>query len=290
MNEDFGVLTLATKKDYVKAIAMAYSFRISNPGIPICIVCSKEIAEEVKNYFDHIVIERNDIKGFAHKIFLDQYSPFKKTFFIDADMLVYKNILPMIKDWGEKRYAAGGIIRTGGISSFGLDRQYVLEKIGKEEFSAICGAGHAYFEKPQCQEVFDLGRKIMENYHDYANPCRFADEDVMGIALTILGIKPMNSTGYFGMPCHAIKYSFKSDVKNQKCSYIDGKHGKTSPVAVHFAAMQTPFIYAREQQKILHKNKINVKGIWKIALKDAFTTKIFWPISTLRKKIMSKPL
>lgn len=285
MNKDFGVLTLATKRDYIKAVAMACSLRETTPGVPICIVCTQEIADIVGKYFDHVVIERSGIKGFAHKILLDQYSPFKKTFFIDADMLVYKDIRPMIDHWDEKRYAAGGSITTNKISSFGLNQEYVLKKNNKVNFSDISGAGHAYFEKPYCNEVFELGRKIMDNYTAYANPCRFADEDVMGIAMTMLDIVPVSPTGYFGMPNHAVKWTFKTNVLKKECSYIDGVYGQIEPTAVHFAAMQRPFVYAREQSRLLKKNKITIKGLWKKAWIEYYTTCIFWPAAAFRRKI-----
>ncbi|MDC7221514.1 MAG: hypothetical protein PQJ59_16390 [Spirochaetales bacterium] len=285
MDKDFGVLTLATKRDYIKAVAMACSMREVSPGIPICIVCTQQIADIVGQYFDYVVIERKGIKGFAHKILLDEYSPFNKTFFIDADMLVYKDIRKMIDDWGEKRYAAGGSIIFEGKSSFGLDRNYVLNKISKEKFSDISGAGHAYFEKPHCTEVFELGRKIMANYTDYANPCRFADEDVIGIAMSILDIAPVDSSGYIGMPNHAINNSFRSNILEQKCSYVDELFGETEPTAVHFAAMQQPLVYAREQQRLLNKNHIKIKGLWKKAFLELYTTKVLWPLAAFRRKL-----
>ena len=210
MNNECGVITLAIPKDYKKAIALALTLKEHTPKLPISIVCPEVLKSEVEPFFDQVIIERSDLKGFEHKLYLDEYSPYEKTFFFDADILIIKDIMPIIDKWVGSAYAVRGKLATKGVSSFGLDREHTLALLKKEQFSVIDGAGHAYFEKPACKEVFDLARVILTEYPKYQAD-RFADEDALGIAMTILGISPKENDGFLGSPCCSINNSFKID-------------------------------------------------------------------------------
>jgi len=146
MIPELGVLTLANKSDYKKAIGLALSLKMTNPGLPVSIVCKESIAKKVEQYFDHVIIEKSDIKGFQHKIFLDHYTPYRETFFFDADILIFKDLSPIIDQWAGSIYTARGWYLESGLSSFGLDRKVVLKKINKKKFVHIGGAG--------CKKVF----------------------------------------------------------------------------------------------------------------------------------------
>lgn len=78
---DFGALTLATPADYQKAIGLALSLRVSNPGVPVAVACSPKVRPLVAKYFDYTIDDDPTISGFMHKLHLDRYSPFKETFF-----------------------------------------------------------------------------------------------------------------------------------------------------------------------------------------------------------------
>ena len=126
----FGILTLATPNDYLKAIGLALSVRVSNPGVPIAVACSAKVRPLVAPYFDHVIEEQAGLKGFVHKVYLDRYSPFVETMFFDSDVLVFKPVRPYVESWGPGPYYACGHYMTDGKSAFGLDRQAVLKKIG----------------------------------------------------------------------------------------------------------------------------------------------------------------
>ena len=77
----FGVLTLATAGDYRKAIGLALSVRVSNPGVPIAVACAPSMRGLLAPYFDHLIDKDPSLFGYVHKIHLDRYSPFEETFF-----------------------------------------------------------------------------------------------------------------------------------------------------------------------------------------------------------------
>lgn len=283
MKTRFGFLTLAKKSDYQKAIGLALSLKMASPGIPISIVCNETVAALAGDYFDAVIKERNDITGFKHKIFLDQYSPYQKTLFLDADILVFKDVLPVIKLWNGCAYTARGRYCRSGISSFGLDVKTVLSKTGATRFVDISGAGHAYFEKPQCFQFFDLARNISNNYSEYVSSGRFADEDAAGIAMTLLNLPPQEIFGFLGMPWHARKGTLEMDIRVQTCRYVDEVHGNVEPYLMHFPRKGFPFLYARELSRLFKVNDVRIQGIWRRALLQKLITDLWWPMIKIVK-------
>src|ERR1700751_3928974 len=125
----FGVLTLATTDDYRKAIGLALSVRVSNPGIPIAVACSPRARPFLEPYFDQVVDKDPALHGYVHKIHLDRYSPFDETFYFDSDVLVFRPLQEVLDSWRGQPFAACGNYVTTGISPFGLDRTRVLKLI-----------------------------------------------------------------------------------------------------------------------------------------------------------------
>jgi len=285
VGNEYGVITLAIPKDYKKAIALALTLKEHTPSLPISIVCPEALKNRVAPYFDQVIIERPDLKGFEHKLYLDEYSPYKNTFFFDADILIIKDIMPIIEQWAGSAYAVRGRLTTNGVSSFGLDRKYVLALLQKEQFSAIDGAGHAYFEKPQCTKLFNTARNIMAEYEIY-KASRFADEDAVGIAMTQLDIEPKNNSNFLGSPWCAINRSFKINTDNSTCNYQDLVLGEVEPYVVHFPSFVYPFTYAREMARTYRRHDVKVGGLWLQAAKEVWILHVFWPLATLRRKIL----
>jgi len=285
-----GILTLAIPKDYKKAVGLALTLKEQSHFLPISVAVSPETEAMIMPYkylFDQVIIQRTDLKGFEQKLYLDEYSPYENTFFFDSDILIIKDIMPIINKWAGNAYAVRGHLSVEGVSSFGLDRGFVLGVIKKDEFVVIDGAGHAYFEKPACQIVFDKAREILSQYDVYQAK-RFADEDAIGIAMTVLDIKPMKNNGFLGSPWCAINNSFEIDTDKADCSYEDLILGKVSPYVVHFPTFAYPFTYARELTKTFNRHGIKMKNLWMQALKEFLTLRFYWPINSARRKIIKK--
>jgi hypothetical protein len=268
----FGVLTLATPNDYVKAIGLALSIRVSNPGLPIAVACSPAIGAKVKPYFDFVIDEDPRLRGFVHKVYLDKYSPFAETLFLDSDVLVFRRLDEIVANWRNYPYTACGIYTAGGLSSFGLDRQQVLKKIGKDKLVQIDGAGHAYFRKPDCEPVFDLARDITSRYKEYAGDIPYADEDVMDIVMTILDIPPMLSGEFFSRYLSAVKGTMDMDASMGKCVFVSAETKEQfRPYMMHFAANEAPIPYGLQLHKLFRKFDVATGGLWNMVLGDIYT-------------------
>lgn len=277
----FGILTLATPNDYLKAIGLALSLRVSNPGVPTAVACSSRVKPLVEPFFDHVIEEKAGLKGFVHKIYLDEYTPFEETVFFDSDVLVFRPLLPYVHSWGPGPYYACGGYMTGGVSSFGLDRAAVLEKIGKERLVVIDGAGHALFRKPACNAVFDLAREVTRDYKRYAGDIRYADEDVMNIVLTMLDLPPAPEADYF----HARYLSAKPgtmemDATRGICTFIGAAEGKRfNPYCVHFADNEAPVVYTQQLLKLFKKFGVPTQGLVSLGASDLYVRRIRNPLA-----------
>jgi hypothetical protein len=276
----FGILTLATKSDYHKAIGLALSARVSNPGIPVAVACSPEVRPLLAPHFDHVVMEDPSLRGFAHKLNLDRYSPFQKTFFFDSDVLLFRPLTSVLDQWMGRPYAACGDYISDKVSPFGLDNAKVLKIIKHQRLVHIDGAGHAYFETPACHEVFDFARDVAGNYKDYAGSIRLADEDVMNITMTMLGIVPMQHFGFWSIYPSAKKGSLKMDASAGKCSMIWADTGESCcPYMMHFVANQAPLAYTIQLKRLFRRFSVRVDGVLLKAANDIYTNNILWPVS-----------
>jgi len=282
----FGVLTLASSSDYLKAIGLALSLRISNPGVPIAIACSRKLEPLVAPYFDYVIEEQAGLRGFEHKVHLDEYTPFETTFFLDSDVLVFKPLKPYVALWGHPAYSATGSYQTTGFSSFGLDRASVLKKIGFERLTVIDGAGHACFHVQESKPLFDLARTITANYKDYAGDIKYADEDAVAIAMTMLQMPPAPYGDFFSRYLSAKPGTLELDASRAHCHFIaqDTKL-PFSPCMMHFAANEAPIAYTRELYRLFRNQGIATDGLLALGMEDAWMTYVKLPLHIQLKSV-----
>jgi hypothetical protein len=295
----FGILTLATRADYHQAIGLALSARVSNPGVPLAVACSPDVEPLLRPYFDQVVLEDPTVQGFEHKLNLDRYSPFDKTFFFDSDVLLFRPLREVLKQWAGKSYAACGdyisatasTTATYRFSPFGLDNAKVLKIIKQDQLVHIDGAGHAYFEKPACQDVFDLARSIAANYRHYAGEIRLADEDVMNITMTLLGLTPMAHFGFWSIYASVKKGTLKMNAASGKCSMMWADTGEVChPYMMHFLANQAPVLHTLQLRKLFRKFGVNTSGLLFKAAQDVYHMKVAWPVrGIIRSLIKAQP-
>lgn len=275
---DFGVLTLATAKDYQKAIGLALSIRVSNPGIQIAVACEKDVRKFVSPYFDHVIDQDPSLHRFEHKLYLDRYSPFGETFYFDADVLVFRPLTEALDRWRRQSYAACGSYSATGTSAFGLKTESVLTIIGHERLVRIDGAGHAYFRKPDCISVFDLARKVASDYSQYAGDISLADEDVMNIVMTILGLEPIPHVEFWSLYCSGKPGTIRLNAAEGECVFEVATTGDVQrPYMMHFAAREAPLVYAGQLRRLFRKFNVPTKGMLAWAVRDFYIRELLWP-------------
>lgn len=284
----FGILTLATPSDYYKAIGMALSVRVSNPGVPVAVACSDKVRPLVEPYFD-VVVKELPMRGFIHKVYLDQYTPFDDTMFFDSDVLVFKDVRRYLDLWGGHPYTAVGKYLRDGTSTFGLDRAQVLRKLGKDQLVVIDGAGHALFRKPACNEVFEFARHVSEpaNHAEWCGRIAYADEDVMDVVMTRFGIPPMPAGDFFSRYLSARKGTLRMDAAAGVCDFIRADNGEPlSPAMMHFAANEAPFAYHVQLKRLFDKFGVHKGDLLRGALSDVYESEIKMRANRLKRWVL----
>jgi hypothetical protein len=285
----FGVLTLATPNDYLKAIGLALSVRVSNPGVPIAVACSAKVRPLLEPYFDHVIEEQKGLRGFVHKVYLDKYSPFDETMFFDSDVFVFKPLQPFVDDWRQHAYTATGKMLSTGKSTFGMDRVEMLRQLGKPSLVVIDGAGHAYFRKPDCYKIFDSARDVTARHREIMGPIPYADEDIMDYVMTMYDLPPMPMPGFFSRYRSAVPGTVKLDPGRGICEYVFKDTGEVMhPCMMHFAANEAPFTYHLKLYKLLRQFGVKAPGLGSSAIKDCYELYIKLPLHKHKKRLLSR--
>lgn len=284
--KNFGILTLATTKDYKKAIGLALSLRVSNPSVQTAVACEEALKEKLRPYFNYVITEHKNVRGFAHKVYLDQYTPFDLTFFFDSDVLIFKDLLPIVEQWMSQPYVACGGYRTDGISSFGLDRKQIIKRFGFERLVCIDGAGHALFDKVKAKKIFDRARHITSEYANYVPGARYADEDVLSIVMTEAGLVPANGWNFFSRLLSAKKGTLLLDSRVGLCKYIEVSNNlECLPCMMHFAADEGYVRYTFELYRLFKKFDVPVESLFIDAIHDGIRRDVRPKIKKAIKKL-----
>lgn len=271
-----GILVLCNSSDWHKAFAMICSLRLYNKKIPVAIVSTSENLERLAPVSDYLIEENLNLKGFAHKIELDRYSPFEKTLFVDADMLWFDDPDKLIEKFQGAVFGVRGIYVTGGKSAFGFDRDKLARQLSVDKVVKIDGAGHYYFEKPGCHKVFDRARAILADYDNIApEVIKVADEDVIAMTMTELNISPLRDKNVVGFLPAAKKGTLKIDVIKGWCRYVDLDGDELEPILMHFPRDLSPWLYHKMMKRVVAHMGYDLHLPWKtMAFKDWFKVEV----------------
>ncbi len=285
----FGILTLATPNDYLKAIGLALSVRVSNPGVPIAVACSAKARPLLEPWFDHVIEEKPGLRGFVHKVYLDEYSPFEETMFFDSDVLIFKPVQPYVDVWRKYPYTAAGKIMSTGKSSFGMDRAEMCRQLGKKELVVIDGAGHAFFRKPDCQVIFDAARDVTARHQEIMGPIKYADEDVIDYVMTKFDLPPMPRPDFFSRYRSAVPGTMTIDATKALCEFVYKDTGKPMrPCMMHFAANEAALSYHWQLHKLFRKFGVKAPGLWSSAFHDFYELEVRLRLHKFKKRLKVK--
>ena len=91
------------------AKVLARSLAIHSPDIPSAVVTDSS-DRGLADLYDHVVQFRPEFgSGLTQKVYLDAYSPFKETLFIDSDCLVIRDISYLWTLCNSQVYLAGSL-------------------------------------------------------------------------------------------------------------------------------------------------------------------------------------
>lgn len=166
-----GLITIAYgSKHYIKmAIALSRSYARLGSTRPFAVVTDQKNAGELSRHFDCIIpIEKSRGAGVAQKLFLDQYSPFQCTLFVDSDCLFYKNPEQIWRLYSSRCFGIAGWRYLDGASEYERENSYAFvdnmkEFLNKNRISRMphLNSGLIYFDRSNLsREVFRVARAV----------------------------------------------------------------------------------------------------------------------------------
>ena len=269
-----GVLTIAHGDPiYIEmAKSLARSIDRFSPGLPKAIVTDSD-DEDLKQSFQFIIpLNPNWGTDVRQKLYLDLYTPFKKTIFIDSDCLVLRSLLPAFN-----AFSGGQCIvpnRTWELSEqnphHGTDFQKLQQKTGLRAYTGFNGGLYYLEEETPTINIFERGREILEDFESYGL-CEFregrgcpGDEPVLGIALTQLNSAPTEFAGLLIASPFGLNGKFHLDAVRGQSSF-QHYHENLSPSVIHFGRgfcgePSVQSAYERECRRLLLVAKYPLTG------------------------------
>ena len=255
----------------------------------MAVACPPRARPLLEPYFDVVIDELPGLRGFVHKVHLDQYSPFDETMFFDSDVLVFKPLKPYVDVWRKHPYTATGRYMSTGKSAFGMDRADILRQLDKKELVVIDGAGHAYFRKPDCGAVFDEARAVTARHKEIMGPIPYADEDVMDYVMTKFDIPPMPKPDFFSRHVSGRPGTVKMDASQAFCEFVYQDTGELMrPCMMHFAANEATFAYHWQLHRLFRKFGVQESGLLASAVHDFYERSIRLRLYWLKSRLLRR--
>lgn len=254
-----GIITIAQgKRRYIDMSKMlALSLLENHPTIKRAVI-SDAPQDEFKGLFDiYIPYNKAFGTGLSQKLYLDKYSPFDETIFIDADCLVIKPLNGMIELVAPHSFVVFGDQISSG--EWFMDVASICKMFNVPSIPKFNG-GVYYFKKGiVADSIYNYAREVADRYTDmglkYLNGS-LNEEPVIAIAMAVNHVKATNDSGKGMRTPIGINGSLNVDVFKQYCRFI--KNGvEVKPAILHFAGAYTSaFHYKREITKLKLSQKI----------------------------------
>ncbi len=249
----FGIITIALgEKRYIRMAKMlALSLKETNPAIQRAIV-SDAPPEEFTGLFDtYIPYDKNDGTGISSKLYLDKYSPFDETFFIDADCLVVKPLDEVIALSRKHKFVVfGGQINSG---DWYMDVAAMCKRFELYSLPLFNGGTYYYNDNQLATAIYGSARSLAKDYASLGFTefrGSINEEPLVSVAMAMNGIEAVDDKGIGMRTPIGIIGPLKIDVLNQKCAF--NKEGEqVEPAIIHFAGSHAEsFHYKRETLKL----------------------------------------
>ncbi|AXC13675.1 hypothetical protein ACPOL_4402 [Acidisarcina polymorpha] len=222
-----GVLTLAfgAPKYIEMAKALGRSLMLHAPETPRAVVTDSRDPELRKLYTATIEYRPSFGSNVRQKMYLDRYSPFDETLFIDSDCLVVGKLDVFWEAFRGLNFAVQGVqtLRTGDVDTF-LDVDFVLQRFSLSGIPKFNGGIYFFNKSPEAVRLFETARSLLKNARDL----RFsdfrrdgpADEALYGVAMAIEGLS-VTDLGRRGMWSPGeLQGKIKIDVAKGICSFV----------------------------------------------------------------------
>ncbi len=261
-----GLITVAFgSRRYTRlAKVLAWSLELHCPFLPRAIVTDSDDPDLARLYDVCLPYRPEWGRGFDYKFYLNDYSPFARTLYVDCDCLVVGSLECVWRLFQDVPFGVEGKQVSDG--DFAGDVAAMCKQVGVEAIPRFNG-GMYYFDKSEAAgAIFETAREIMGRYdqHGLTPMARgFAsDEPVVAMALAAHGIEAIDDRGTTMRTPIGIRGPLRIDVLAGYCAF--NKEGMdVSPAIAHFADWRSRgFHYNREASKLYLARHLPVSRKW----------------------------
>lgn len=273
-----GVITLAFgKPKYIRmAKCLAKSLKRHDSELARAVVTDSADVE-LLGLFDYVIPYRLEYgPNLRQKMYLDLYSPFEETLFIDSDSLV---VGPLDDFWEAfHNYDFGAVghatLRRGMRDPY-LDTDFILSHFNLREIPKFNGGIYYFKRNKNAEEICHTARELLRDWERLKFRVFLGgsgggpnDEALYSVAMAIHGIalNNMKEKGMF-TPVDAIE-SVECDVLGGHCKF--NKEGRiVTPSIFHCATRTERYLYRRECLRIDLGRELSILEDFSVRLRVA---------------------
>jgi hypothetical protein len=236
-----GFITIAMghEKYLEQARILSLSLRRNMPGVPLAIVTDSQSLGASAGI---IIPADSEIPvGVLHKVFLDKYTPFSETFFIDSDCVVARPFLEELEQIRKFDFtpAMEKLTPANGTDEYITDLPATLKLIGGKKYPKFNGGIYFFKDGELSSSVFRTAREIHSNYRKYGikafDRSGPGEETVIALALAKLGLLDLyHDEGRLMRTPTGLKGKILIDPLGGGCTF-ERYDGVVSPAICHFA-------------------------------------------------------
>jgi hypothetical protein len=249
-----GIITIALGAEtYIRmAKDLALSARRHCPAESRAVITDSRDPELLHLFDLAIPVDRSLGDPLFQKLWLEKYTPFDETLFIDCDSLLVHDLEAVWRACDGRECGFVGEEQTSG-SWYGADIAAVCRTCHLP-WLATLNSGMLFFRTGEtASRVFAFAREAMAGYEALGfQPFRntLADEVGFALAFSKYGVHPLDdSDGRTMRTPIGIEGPMEIDVLRGYCRFI--KRGlRVAPAIVHFATWQFHPVYYRERAKL----------------------------------------
>jgi hypothetical protein len=247
-----GILTFAFgRQKYVDmAKSLARSLMLHSPKeLRAVVTDSKD--PELRLLFDDVIPYRPEYgKNVRQKVYIDRYSPYEKTLFIDGDSLVVGELEPFWTTFAGQPFGVPGhtMLRRGDWDEY-MEVDHVLHELGLVEIPKFNGGTYYFDQSAEAEAFFSTAREILAlskelRLKDFRGDGA-CDEAVFAITMALRGMTATDmGAGGMWTPIGATT-PVTMDVGKGVCRFTK-RDRPVAPEVMHFATWTDHYVYRRE--------------------------------------------
>ena len=237
-----GLLTLAVGgADYFdQAYFLGLSAKTNMPGLPLAVV-TDDTSNRLKGVYDYLIQPDPDLGfGMRQKLYIDHYSPFEETLYVDSDCLVTRPLhaeLAMIR-----KYCFSPVVlrylNAGESDEWFDDLQKVMSEHGLTWLPKFNGGVFFFNRAEESRKVFEVARRFHLDYRSFGlkpfDRTGPNDEPLFALAMAMTGLRGFSDGGRLMRTPVGLRGKLFIEPRGGGCRFVRAE-GEVEPAICHFA-------------------------------------------------------